>query len=45
MPYALLAQDGVVYAGFADGLLQASEDGGETWVDVVSLPSIVALAA
>src|ERR671911_2257188 len=31
MPYALLARDGVLYAGYADGQLRASEDGGETW--------------
>jgi photosystem II stability/assembly factor-like uncharacterized protein len=43
MPYALLARDGVLYAGFADGLLQASEDGGESWEDVAFLPAVLAL--
>jgi hypothetical protein len=45
MPYALLARDGVLYAGYADGLLQASEDGGDTWEDIAFLPAILALAA
>jgi BNR/Asp-box repeat len=45
MPYALLARDGVLYAGYNDGQLKASEDGGETWEDVAFLPAIVALAA
>lgn len=45
MPYALFARDGVLYAGYADGLLQASEDGGESWQDVAFLPSILALAS
>jgi hypothetical protein len=45
MPYALLARDGVLYAGFADGLVQASEDGGESWEDVAFLPAVLALAA
>jgi hypothetical protein len=45
MPYALLARDGVLYAGYADGQLRASEDGGETWEDVAFLPAITALAA
>jgi hypothetical protein len=45
MPYALLARDGVLYAGFGDGLLRASEDAGETWEDVAFLPAISALAA
>jgi BNR/Asp-box repeat len=45
MPYALLARDGVLYAGFNDGQLKASEDRGETWEDVAFLPAITALAA
>jgi photosystem II stability/assembly factor-like uncharacterized protein len=45
MPYALLARDGVLYAGSSDGLLRASEDGGETWEDIAFLPAISALAA
>jgi BNR/Asp-box repeat protein len=45
MPYALLARDGVLYAGFNDGQLKASEDGGDTWEDVAFLPAITALAA
>jgi photosystem II stability/assembly factor-like uncharacterized protein len=45
MPYALLARDGVLYAGFSDGLLRSSEDAGETWEDVAFLPAISALAA
>jgi BNR/Asp-box repeat len=44
MPYALLARDGVLYAGFADGLLQASTNGGESWEDAAFLPAILALA-
>lgn len=45
MPYALLARDGVLYAGFSDGTLAASGDGGESWDDVAFLPAIGALAA
>ena len=45
MPYALLARDGILYAGYATGELHASEDGGETWEDVAFLPAITALAA
>ena len=45
MPYALLARDGVLHAGFSDGTLQASEDGGESWEDAAFLPAISALAA
>jgi hypothetical protein len=44
MPYALLAREGVLYAGYADGLLQASEDGGESWEDIAFLPAVLALA-
>jgi hypothetical protein len=43
MPYALLARDGVLYAGYADGVIQASEDGGESWEDVAFLPAVLAL--
>ena len=45
MPYALLARGGVLYAGYNDGQLKASEDAGETWEDVAFLPAITALAA
>ncbi len=45
MPYALLFREGLLYAGFSDGTLQASADGGETWEDVAFLPAILALAA
>ena len=45
MPYALLARDGLLYAGYAHGLLQVSEDAGESWEDVAFLPAILALAA
>jgi photosystem II stability/assembly factor-like uncharacterized protein len=31
MPYALLATDGVVFAGLADGQLWATTDRGDTW--------------
>jgi hypothetical protein len=45
MPYALLSRDGVLYAGYNDGQLMASEDAGENWEDVAFLPAITALAA
>ena len=31
MPYALLASDGRVFAGLADGQLSESRDGGDSW--------------
>jgi photosystem II stability/assembly factor-like uncharacterized protein len=31
MPYALLAADGRLFAGLADGQLWESRDGGDTW--------------
>lgn len=45
MPYALLAKDDALYAGYRDGALRRSPDGGESWEDVARLPSILALAA
>lgn len=44
MPYALLAKDDALYAGYRDGALRRSPDGGESWEDVARLPSILALA-
>jgi photosystem II stability/assembly factor-like uncharacterized protein len=44
MPYALLARDGKLYAGYADGSLQVSADGGESWEDAAFLPAVLALA-
>jgi hypothetical protein len=34
MPYALLAVDGRVLAGLADGRLWQSRDGGDTWTEL-----------
>lgn len=34
MPYALTAADGAVFAGFADGCLYSSGDGGESWAEL-----------
>ena len=31
MPYALLAADGRLFAGFADGQIWESRDGGDSW--------------
>ena len=48
MPYALTFADGRLVAGFANGTIHASDDGGDTWRPVElasSLPSLVALAA
>jgi hypothetical protein len=49
MPYALLAVDGLLLAGYKDGRLAESRDGGDSWRDVElegdAIPSVVALAA
>jgi photosystem II stability/assembly factor-like uncharacterized protein len=49
MPYALVATDGVLLAGFADGELWESPDRGDTWrrgpLDGDPLDRLVALAA
>ena len=34
MPYALRFADGTLYAGFADGTMLASDDGGGSWREV-----------
>jgi hypothetical protein len=34
MPYALLAADGRLFAGFADGQLWESRDRGDTWTAI-----------
>lgn len=34
MPYALRFADGALYAGFSNGTMLASDDGGDTWRDV-----------
>ncbi len=45
MPYALLASDGDVLAGMADGHLLRSSDAGESWEDTgVELGSVLAMA-
>ena len=47
MPYALVATDGRLFAGLADGQLWESGDRGDTWtalqLDGDSLDAIVAL--
>jgi hypothetical protein len=47
MPYALVAGDGRLFAGFADGQLWESRDRGDTWRACVlrgdPLPSLHAL--
>jgi photosystem II stability/assembly factor-like uncharacterized protein len=46
MPYALLATDGRVFAGFADGRLWESRDRGDTWAPLqLDGPPLVALVA
>ena len=49
MPYALLATDGRVFAGLADGKLWESRDRGDSWtalrLEGDILASVVALAA
>jgi photosystem II stability/assembly factor-like uncharacterized protein len=45
MPYALLAADGELLAGMADGRLLRSSDSGESWEDAgVDLGSVLAMA-
>jgi hypothetical protein len=45
MPYALLASDGDLLAGMADGHLLRSSDAGESWEDTrVELGSVLAMA-
>ena len=49
MPYALLATDGRLFAGLADGQLWESRDRGDTWTAALhlrgqGLDAIVALA-
>ena len=45
MPYALLASDGGLLAGMADGSLLSSSDAGESWEDTgVELGSVLAMA-
>ncbi|HEX5467913.1 MAG TPA: hypothetical protein VFW80_02575 [Gaiellaceae bacterium] len=47
MPYALAARDGSLVAGLRDGRLFESEDGGDSWRQLVvdGLPAVVAMAA
>jgi photosystem II stability/assembly factor-like uncharacterized protein len=49
MPYALRFADGALYAGFSDGGMLASDDGGESWSQVPlsgeELPRLVSLVA
>jgi hypothetical protein len=49
MPYALVATDGRLFAGLADGQLWESRDRGDTWsrceIAAPGLPAMVALAA
>jgi hypothetical protein len=49
MPYALVAMDGRVFAGFADGTLWESPDRGATWnacvLEGAALTRIGALSA
>jgi hypothetical protein len=46
MPYALLASDGRLFAGLANGQLWASRDRGDTWsLEYDSLPSLSALVS
>ena len=48
MPYALLATDGRLFAGLADGRLWESRDRGDTWTAVRlqgdTLAAVLALA-
>jgi hypothetical protein len=46
MPYALLADDGELIAGMADGRILRSVEGGEGWEETgVRIGSITAMAA
>jgi photosystem II stability/assembly factor-like uncharacterized protein len=48
MPYALAVRDGTLLAGFADGRLRSSPDGGDSWRELDlsgdPLPSVLAFA-
>jgi photosystem II stability/assembly factor-like uncharacterized protein len=47
MPYALVAADGRLFAGLADGVIWESRDGGESWTAAVvqgEVPALNALA-
>jgi hypothetical protein len=48
MPYALVATDGRLFAGLADGLLWESRDRGDTWTPLQlegdSVAAVLALA-
>ena len=48
MPYALLATDGRLFAGLADGQLWESRDRGDTWTPLqlegASVAAVLALA-
>ena len=44
MPYALVAQEGELTAGLADGRLLRSADEGGSWDELAALPAIIALA-
>jgi hypothetical protein len=48
MPYALLAADGRLFAGLADGQIWSSDDRGDSWAALRlrgdTLDSLVALA-
>jgi photosystem II stability/assembly factor-like uncharacterized protein len=45
MPYALVAADGRVFAGLADGEIWESRDGGESWTAAVVQGEVPALSA
>ncbi len=46
MPYTLVANEGELVAGMADGRILSSEDHGDTWQDTgVSVESMVAMTA
>ena len=48
MPYALVAAEGRLFAGLADGRIWASDDRGDSWTALRlqddTLPALVALA-
>jgi len=44
MPYALVAREGELIAGLADGRLLRSADEGGSWDELAALPAIIALA-
>jgi photosystem II stability/assembly factor-like uncharacterized protein len=47
MPYALVAGDGRLFAGLADGQIWESRDGGDSWAAVAvegEIPALQALA-